>query len=154
MRERPYRVTFVSSLFSADGLDREDSNTTLGLLLEALTKVNEILMWRQRLPSLYQSGVRYQAEPIGTEDWLDALQVLLRRYADCEDLAAYRAAELRVYHRIRARPVYIFGTDGQGRQLYHCRVRYPASAGPQHPSATLIGDEYEEDPSVVLGMRQ
>jgi len=150
----PYLVTFVSSLFSADGLDRADSNKTLGVLLEALTKVNEVIMGRQRLPSLYESGVRYQAEPAGEEFWLDALQVLLRKLCDCEDLACYRAAELRVYSGIQARPVFIFGRDAQGRQLYHCRVRYPTSAGPRHASATLIDGEYEEDPSVVLGMRQ
>ncbi len=32
----------------------------------------------------------------GHEDWLDAPAVLRQRHADCEDLAAYRAAELRV----------------------------------------------------------
>ncbi|HRI71848.1 MAG TPA: hypothetical protein PK156_46765 [Polyangium sp.] len=147
-----YRVTFVSSLFSPDGLDREDSNKTLGVLLEALTKVNEIQMQRRRFPPLYTSGIRYKAEPIGEENWLDAVQALLRRWIDCEDASAYRAAELRVYFRIPARPVFIFGQDKAGRQLYHCRVRYPASYGPQHPSAKLIGDEYEEDPSVELGM--
>lgn len=149
----PYRVTFVSSLFSRDGIDREHSNVTLGYFLEALTKVNEVLMSMRRLPGLYDAGVRYQAEPLGEEFWLDALQVLQKRFADCEDMSAYRAAELRVYHGIAARPTFIFGIDPRGVQLYHCRVRYPASAGPQHASAKLIGNEFEEDPSVVLGMR-
>lgn len=149
-----YKVTFVSSLFSYDGLDREDSNKTLGILLEALTKVNEVIMRRKRLPALYASGVVYRAEPPGDEFWLDALQVLARRHCDCEDMSAYRAAELRVYGGIQARPCFIFGQDQSGRQLYHCRVRYPAAAGQRHPSAKLVGDEYEEDPSVVLGMRE
>jgi hypothetical protein len=51
-------------------------------------------------PSLYESGVVYRREPRGREWWqsaADALGVVSERSGDCEDLAAYRAAELRVY---------------------------------------------------------
>lgn len=156
MLDKPYCVTFVSSLFHPDGVDREASNETLGVLLEALVKVDVIEMRVKRLPDLYTSGVRYEAEPAGQENWQDAFQLMHKKRGDCEDLAAYRAAELRVKHNIPARAIFIFAQRGR-LQLYHCRVRYPAppagSASFVAPSAVMVGAEYEEDPSVVLGMR-
>lgn len=52
------------------------------------------------VPDLYTSGITYRREPIGREWWEnahDALGVTSDRSGDCEDLAAYRAAELRVF---------------------------------------------------------
>lgn len=51
------------------------------------------------VPPLYESGIVYRREPPGREWWessLDILGVVQRRSGDCEDLAAYRAAELRL----------------------------------------------------------
>jgi len=51
-------------------------------------------------PSLYESGIVYRREPRGREWWesaADAHNIANQRSGDCEDLAAYRAAELRVY---------------------------------------------------------
>ena len=154
-----YRVTFVSSLFDPHGADREASHATLGLLLETLTKANEILMRARPCPALYTSGVRYEAEPAGGENWLDCLQVLKRKRADCEDLASYRAAELRM-GGVPARPIFKFWQDPRTlAQKYHCMTRYPALSAsgavlaPLHASAVVVAGEYEEDPSKVLGMR-
>jgi hypothetical protein len=47
-------------------------------------------------PPLYKSGVVYRREPLGEEQWQHAQQTLLRKQGDCEDLAAYRCAELRM----------------------------------------------------------
>jgi hypothetical protein len=52
------------------------------------------------LPELYGSGIVYRREPHGREWWesaADILGVVEDRSGDCEDLAAFRAAELRVY---------------------------------------------------------
>lgn len=63
------------------------------------------LLWHPRIPSLYRSGVRYQREDTkrcwaprngGCEDWLTIREVLAQGLGDCEDLACWRAAELRV----------------------------------------------------------
>lgn len=51
-------------------------------------------------PRLYGSGIVYRREPAGEEWWesaADALGVVSSRSGDCEDLSAYRAAELRVF---------------------------------------------------------
>lgn len=74
--------------------------------LALLTAIDILQMrWaRPPLPWLYKSGVRYRRESEktcwlpqegGCEDWLSAVQVLRQRVGDCEDLACYRAAELR-----------------------------------------------------------
>lgn len=157
-----YRITFVSSLFSPDGADRMVSHATLQLALDFLMQANVLIM-QSRLkkarpvPFLYSSGVRYQAEPRGVEDWRDCLEVLNRMHADCEDLAAYRAAELRVRNGVFARARFKFWQDPQNlEQRYHCVVQYGLPMGgfstPPHAKEVALG-VWEEDPSKVLGMK-
>lgn len=111
------------------------SRATLTAALEGLTAVNYCLLAKSaKVPSLYGSGVRYRREPKGTEHWQTAPEVLSRGYGDCEDLAAWRAAELRVAG-IPAQ-AYVLRT---GPKLFHAVVRYP--------------DGRIEDPSKKLGMK-
>lgn len=85
-------------------------------------------------PSLYTSGVRYQREN-GTERWLVPSQTLAAGRGDCEDLASWRAAELRVS-----------GEDPNAR----ARV---IRSGPRTWHAIVErGDGRLEDPSRELGM--
>lgn len=48
------------------------------------------------LPDLRLSGVRYRQEPYGREEWDNVLTLLRRGWGDCEDLAAWRAAEVQL----------------------------------------------------------
>jgi hypothetical protein len=97
-------------------------------------------------------GLRYRSEPSGSEDWLDIDGVIAAEGGDCEDLAAWRVAELRVYGAAALAP----GDGGYGQTgpltaaaflrawpggTYHCLVEYH-----------INGVRYEEDPSVRLGM--
>jgi hypothetical protein len=92
-------------------------------------------------PLLYESGVRYRPED-GREEW-DAIPWVLenwrtkRQGSDCEDLAAWRAAELRVRGE-NASCTWVAYRE-PGKLVYHIRVRR--------------GDGSLEDPSVLLGMR-
>lgn len=57
-------------------------------------------------PGMFALGIVYRREPRGREWWesaTDILGVLADRSGDCEDLAALRAAELRVYEGDHAR---------------------------------------------------
>lgn len=114
-------------------------------LCELLTQVNEeILRGDPRIPDVYEAGIKrglhYLFVPTrgGDDDWCDVLQVLAQGYGDCEDLAAYRAAVLRVRHNIAARCDFEV-TKVNGRDEYHIFVRHP--------------DGRKEDPSRVLGLR-
>jgi hypothetical protein len=49
---------------------------------------------RDQIPTLYTSKIRYQVEPWGEERWQTALETAQRGVGDCEDLVAYRLAEL------------------------------------------------------------
>ena len=158
----PYRVTFVSSLFSADGADREVSNAVLQVLLDTLVKVNVLIMQfcakkGRPIPLLHQSGVRYVAEKRGVEDWRDCLEALRLGNEDCEGLAAWRAAELRVRYGIDARARFKFWQNPQTlEQRYHCVVIYGVPTGgvrwvPQNAKLQPDG-RHEEDPSKDLGM--
>jgi hypothetical protein len=135
----------------------------LQIALEGLTDLNTWQILHQNrlaqkglgapMPSLYGSGVFYREEEPGHEDWIDALGVLQQGFADCEDLAAWRAAELRAAG-IEAEPVIKWqwlprevmirqGYPGdklpaKGVWLVHCCVRFP--------------DGTIEDPSKILGM--
>ena len=136
----------------------------LQIALEGLTQIDE---WQIRrslrraekgesetvLPPLYASGVVYREEAPGREDWPDIPKVLGLGWGDCEDLAAWRAAELRVAG-VECEPVIKWQwidretmiaqgypaakLPGRGVWLVHCCVRFP--------------DGSVEDPSKILGM--
>ena len=85
------------------------------------------------LPLLYGSGIRYERED--QEAWKMPRQTLLSRRGDCEDLAVYRAAELRRLGIDRhARPIII----RTGPFTLHAIVQR--------------GNGTREDPSRALGM--
>jgi hypothetical protein len=87
-----------------------------------------------KYPALYQSGFRYRREPPGSEIWQPVSQVAQSRSGDCEDLAAYRVAELRkAGERATARVIRV------NPELRHVMV--------------VRADGRLEDPSRVLGMQ-
>jgi len=47
-----------------------------------------------KIPPLYTSKIRYRLEPYGRERWQTALETARLGEGDCEDLVAYRLAEL------------------------------------------------------------
>lgn len=62
-------------------------------LVETLAEWNAETLLRYVYPRLYDSGVAYRSEP--TRDiWRDIPGVLHMGYGDCEDLVAWRLAEL------------------------------------------------------------
>jgi hypothetical protein len=89
-----------------------------------------------RVPPIYQSGLRYKEEQLGKDEWQDIPRTLFLGDGDCEDLASYRVSELRAggeaaEHTVEHRrsPTLV---------LYHIRVK------------RQNGDI--EDPSCALGM--
>lgn len=109
-----------------------DDPELIEALLEGVTVANHILLSRTRLPPLYRSGVVYRREK-GTERWLLIPQVLRAGSGDCEDLAAWRASELRLVG-VPARVALVKGR----RARWHAVV--------------LLPDGSIEDPSANLGM--
>ena len=124
--------------------------------LESLTRTDmRYLMANPRTPALYCSGaacrvhpVRYQMEPPGAEHWASIPTVLAQGWGDCEDLACWRAAELRLngHPRAYAFPIEL-GTapmvaGGPSVRLIHILVNRDG------------GCDFSqvEDPSTVLGM--
>ena len=110
----------------------------LAYWLEALVCTGTLDMRRARergepLPRLYGGAIRYQREPPHSERWNSAVEVARLGYGDCEDLAAYRAAELRLGGQWAARAILI----RKSPTLLHCVV-------------DINGQR--EDPSKRLGM--
>jgi hypothetical protein len=124
----------------------EKAPRALAFMLDVLTRWNvELMRERARagdpVPPLYQSGARYQRENyagLHPEDWRDCLQVIRSGGGDCEDLAAYLAAELRVQGDEGARCMFISRERPDGGRLFHIVVQR--------------GDGSLEDPSRALGM--
>lgn len=120
--------------------------TLAKLHLEAVIASNRVLMRIAKhqgkpLPKLYESGVIYEREPWGGEfeEFAGVMTLLERGWGDCEDLAAWRCAELleegekasiRIYWRPRKR--------GKTSSTMHVEVRR--------------GDGRIEDPSRFLGL--
>lgn len=84
-------------------------------------------------PALLRSGVRYAAEPRGSERWQTIPEVLELKRGDCEDLASWMVAELRA-RGMRANP-WPISRDGR---MWHVVVKLP--------------DGRTFDPSAALGM--
>lgn len=119
---------------------QELSNRTLQTYLNALMLIDmDYLREHPETPRLYDAGVRYELEPPNREDWQDVPTNLRRGTADCEDLAAHRAAELRVFDGIAAFPTFNWRVRSEGAYLYHIQTGYP--------------DGRVEDPSRRLGMK-
>ena len=124
---------------TSDDVDSRDR--VLKILLWSLIKLNlEYLRMNPNTPMLYRSGVRYIREKEGEEIWPDIGACLRMGGGDCEDLAAWRTAEL-IANGIPARPAWRYrrvrmpsGTLGV---LYHILVWTPKGF---------------EDPSKLLGM--
>lgn len=82
------------------------------------------VLWLQRhpeTPNVYESGVRYSTQPLGVERFKPIPLILAQGTADCDQLAPWRAAELRVRHGVRALPE----VKQMGRALFHVFVRLP-----------------------------
>lgn len=116
------------------------------LSLKCLTQIDEWQLARfalagNPLAPLYESGVRYQMEPPGEEEWLDIPSLYKQGWGDCEDLACARVAELR-YQGIAAVPCIksrqVAKSSGDALTLVHVMVLWP--------------DGTVEDPSKILGM--
>jgi hypothetical protein len=119
-------------------------NKSLQIMLWALVSWDVYLLQLYRkagkpLPPIYTADVRYIREPEGQEEWLDVMAVLKAKGGDCEDLAAWRCAELRV-DGVPARPAWrhriVENVDTKKQfSLYHIVVWTPS--GIDDPSARL-----------------
>lgn len=135
------RVTF--DLEGWDSTNMEAVRGILGPMLDAMVAINvAYLQTHPQTPRLYQAGVVYRRERSGIEDWRNIPRILKEKEGDCEDLACYRIAELRVYDgepdatyavTMRRRP--------NGHYLFHIKVKRGARMGFGY-----------EDPSLKLGM--
>lgn len=110
----------------------------LGIGLRALVAQNLVyLLEHPDTPLLYDSGIVYQREPPGQEDWQTIPAMLATMNGDCEDLAAWRVAELQAEGE-HARIITKSKRMPSGRTLVHVLVRRE--------------DGSIEDPSIMLGM--
>lgn len=103
--------------------------------LEGLTREDELLIAAGEVPaSVYDAGAVYRKER--QDVWRHAKDVADEGWGDCEDLAAYRAAELRVSGEDPDAKVITYQT---GPRRYHAVV--------QRGSGVI------DDPSIALGMK-
>lgn len=109
----------------------------LGAMLEALTLADlEYLRENPATPKIFSSGTVYKREAPGSDNWQDTERTLELRSGDCEDLCAWRTAELRAAGEDAHCDLLEFIDNGI--TFFHVRVRR--------------GDGSIEDPSKILGM--
>lgn len=115
-------------------IDVPPTPRALKALSRGLVSLNRYLLNQGDFPPLYKSGVIYKAEPRGQEEWVRADKLYVKKYGDCEDLSAVRAAELQnlgEYATVDILPT--------GFRRFHAVVER--------------GDGRIEDPSLRLGMK-
>lgn len=94
----------------------------LNVLVRALCALDVIyLRAHPQTPLLKQSGVVYKNQPRGCERFKTVPAVLEAGSGDCDQLAPWRAAELRVRYGIKAMPE----VRQMGPTLWHVYVRMP-----------------------------
>lgn len=142
-------------------------------VLFGVVLMNYLLMRDSRslgnpLPKLYRSGVRFAPEPNQGryEDFADCLTVLRRGWGDCDDLVAYRVAELRESGEDPKASIKVYWRDtcascrktlreqdnrcprcgsSNKNRVYHAQVR-------RSNIKSKTGRGVVEDPSRLLGM--
>jgi hypothetical protein len=122
-----------------EGLSREETKAALDAALETLTRAQEPLVARGRIPTardaIASRRVRWRPEPPGDEHFDLAQTVLRRGWGDCDDLAPWHAASLRAT-----------GEDPEARAV----VR---PSGPRRWHAVVErSDGSIDDPSAAAGM--
>lgn len=134
---------------------REPIVANLRLPLEALT-VQDVRYLRAhpRTPRLYNSGIRWQMEGVNpctgrpAEHFATIPEVLAQGWGDCEDLACWRAAELRLMGHRRARAFAVRSGHMNHPQLGRVRLIHILVTRDGTPAFRSI-----EDPSVAMGMK-
>lgn len=122
-----------------------DIPEALNAALEGLVRINSRMLLGaikagKPVPPLYELGVRYKREPGAREWWQTVADNVVEKFADCEDLAGHRAAELRVAGFLVGSPYPARAVCIRtGKRTYHAIVRHP--------------DGHIEDPSRALGMK-
>lgn len=130
-----YRPCFEFKGFGAMPVDAQAN--VLAAMLQALVLADaEYLRANPSTPPLYKAGVKYLREPPGTDNWQDIPRTLELKSGDCEDLAAWRTAELNAAGE--AAHVELIHFVEEGVTLFHVVVRR--------------ADGTKEDPSNLLGM--
>jgi hypothetical protein len=130
------RIELLTSAFRGS-TPLHESQTYLQLMLHALVALDSAyLRFHSNTPPLYGAGVRYRREPHEYEQWLTIPCVHARRWGDCEDLAAWRVAELRA----------------QGVDAWACFHWRKAGRALVYHIVVCRPDGVVEDPSRVLGM--
>lgn len=113
--------------------------------LGALVRTDELLLAYKMVPPLYQSRVRYRQEPEGQghEEFADALTCFRRGWGDCDDLAAWRCADL-IRSGVPATLAFRAHAVARGeRRVVHCIVRLP-SGDLEDPSKRMLEKERQE----------
>ncbi len=111
------------------------------LYLRALVISNAYyLQQHPETPMLYKSGVKYAPEPNAGkfEEFASIATILSRGWGDCDDLAAWRAAEIRVKEK-RPANILVYWRKRNNRTVWHVQVK-------------RTDTQEVEDPSRVLGM--
>lgn len=126
--------TFIMPHAFEDGSSQKVNARALHALCEALIGIDLAFLQDFRVPSLYNSGVRYGR----TEEWLTIPALYMSKIGDCKSLACARIAELRKGGLV-ANPVFRWSPHPTKRLVYHILVQT---------------EKGYEDPSKVLGMDQ
>lgn len=145
-------VLFELGGLFADDKDREISEDGTLWFLESLCQWNQLWLKKHpETPRLYDSKVVYKlpeqvsGDPNGFlsgEHFRDIPAVLENGGGDCDNVAAWRVAELRNHGYRGVKPYITSRPKEDGGRVYHALVWWP-TPGPKGST---------EDPSLILGM--
>jgi hypothetical protein len=125
-------------LRSYEELPQDARAVGIARMVDALAWINQAwLALHPEVPALYESGIYYSERGLTAcgDDWRDIPEILANGHGVCEDLAAWRIAELRE-QGVRVDPLITTTLATPDLVVYHVRVLY-ASGQIEDPSAFL-----------------
>lgn len=150
-------VLFDLALFSTED-ERDSSQKRVLVLLEALTLCNQFyLQEHPETPWMYQSGIVYKlpaqfesgAKEGGVagyrgEVFRDIPRIIENGGGDCDNLCAWRTAEIRHRLGVAAKPYITWRKRPDGGVTYHCITLWPDGSSEDSSLLTGMGGKEKE----------
>lgn len=126
------QIVFNLSDVFYPGSNQDEDAYVLRSLLDALISIDMAYLRNHATLPLYRAGVVYGR----TQEWERIPDVMLRGYADCKSLTAWRVAELR-HKDLKANPVFRWRVRNDGSNVKDFHILVQTTTGFEDPSRLL-----------------
>lgn len=111
----------------------DDHAGIIAALTTALAIANSNYLYRNIVPRLYSTNIKYHFDIKDRDKYFDIPRVIRNGYGDCVDLTAWRLAELWNNGMLAAKPKVTWAKNSEGNIIFHVSVD-----GGDDPSTVML----------------